>query len=122
MKKLRKINLYSFLGYLGTALIYPVYAWITSDGKLLRFIDATTIVGFVFLAFGVVQSLIRHGDFDISEYITRRSASSMRNRKMKSFSAFKEDKNEKRKDSVNYPFLTGILMLAAAALLILFVY
>ena len=122
MKRLRKMNFYSFLGYVGTAMIYPVYAWITSDGMLLKFIDAMTIVGFVFLAFGIVRSLVFHGDFDIAEYVTRRSADSMRNRKTKSFAAFKEDKNEKRKDSVNYPFLTGLLLLAASAALILFVY
>ena len=122
MKRLRKISLPGFLSYLGTALIYPVYIWITSDGKLLKFIDAMTIAGLVFLIFGIVLSMVRHGDFDIMEYVTRRSASSMRHEKMKPFAAFKEDKNEKRKDSVNYPFLTGILMLLASGLLTIFVY
>lgn len=122
MKYFRKIQLPNLLGYLGTALIYPVYAWITSDGKLLKFIDAMTIVGLVLLIFGVILSLVNHGDFDIMEYVTRRSASSMKHEKIKPFAAFKADKNEKRKDSANYPFLTGILMLLASGLLTVFVY
>ena len=122
MKNLRNIQVTSFIKYMGTALIYPVYVWITSDEKLLKFIDAMTIVGLVFLVFGVVLSMVNHGDFDIMEYVTRRSASSMKHETIKPFQAFKEDKNEKRKDSVNYPFLTGILMLLIAGLLVLFVY
>ena len=85
-------------------------------------LNAARIVGLVFLIFGTVLSLVNHGDFDIMEYVTRRSASSMKHEKIKPFAAFKEDKNEKRKDSVNYPFLTGILMLLASALLAIFVY
>ena len=122
MKKLRKISIYSLLGYMGTAMIYPVYSWITSDGMLLKLIDSMTIVGFVFLAFGMIRSLVFHGDFDIAEYVTRRSADSMRNKKIKPFAAFREEKEEKRKDSVNYPFLTGLLLLGVSAALIVFVY
>ena len=122
MKFLQKIRFTSFLGYLGTAFIYPVYVWISSDGKLLKFIDAMTIVGLVLLIYGIVLSLVNHGDFDIMEYVTRRSASSMKHEKIKPFAAFQEDKNEKRKDSVNYPFLTGVFMLLASGLLTVFVY
>ena len=122
MRQLKKINLPSLLGYVGTAMIYPVFALITSDGKLIKFIDATTIVGFVFLALGVIFSLLRHGDFDITEYVTRRSASSMRHQPFQKFSDFREEKAEKRKESANYPLLTGILMLLLSAALTIFVY
>ena len=114
---LRKINGYHLLGYLGTAMIYPVFALITSGGRKVKFIDAATIVGLVFLAAGVICSMARHGDFDIMEYVTRRSAASMRHEKMKPFSAFREDKAEKRKENANYPLLTGIAMLVLSGVL-----
>ena len=66
---LRGFDFHTFLGYLGVALIYPVYAWITSEQKMLKCMDAMTIVGLVFLILGVIRSLVRHGDFDISEYV-----------------------------------------------------
>ncbi len=117
-----RFNVGYFLSYLGTAMIYPVFVLVTSGGQRVKFIDAMTIAGLVFLALGVIYSLVRHGDFDIAEYVTRRSASSMKHEKIQSFEAFKENKKEKRKDSFKYPFLTGILMLAASALLAVFSY
>ena len=117
MKWIRRINGYRMLGYVGTAMIYPVFALITSGGKTVKLIDATTIVGLVLLIMGVVMNLSRHGDFDIFEYVTRRSASSMRHESIKPFSAFREDKEEKRKKGVNYPLITGILMLVLSAVM-----
>ena len=122
MKGLKGFRFYHFLRYLGTALIYPVFAWITSEAKLLRFMDAMTIVGMVFLLFGAVLFLSRHGDFDIMEYVSRRGLDTVRRRRTANFADFKKDKEEKRKDSCNYPFLTGLVLLAASALLSIFAY
>ena len=41
---------------------------------------------------------------------------------MKSYEAFKSDKNEERKNSLNYPFLVSILLLLLAGILSAFFY
>ena len=117
--RFRPFKLKALLPYLSAALIYPVIALITSDQKLLKFIDAMTITGFVFLILGIIGNLTRHGDFDIMEFIARRS---LRSGDKKTFAAFKDDKEQKRKDSANYPFLTGIILIAVSALLAVIFY
>jgi len=115
----RSFRIQKLLAYLLPALLYPVYVWITAENKLLKFIDALTITGLVFLIIGVIYSLVRHGDFDISEYVAKRS---LRKGDVKSFDAFREDKKENRKDRFNYPFCVCILLLLAAGILTFFFY
>ncbi len=117
--RLRSFRLRNFLVYLSAALVYPVIVLVTAENRLLKFIDSLTVVGLVMIILGVVFSLIGHGDFDIISYVAQRSAARGH---FKSFAAFREDQEEKRKDSANYPLLTGILFLVAAALLTLFAY
>lgn len=116
LKWLRGFSLRNFTSYLGVALIYPVFSYITapSNQKLLKFTDAMTIIGFVFIILGIIHSMIHHGDFDISEYVVRRS---LRNKTLKPFGAFKEDKEEERKTHPNYPFMTGLILLIISAML-----
>lgn len=101
------------------ALLYPLYSYVSSGRSLLKLMDALTVTGLLFLVAGIVFSLIRHGDFDITEYVAKRS---LRKGDIKAFEAFREDKKEERKDYMNYPFFTGLLLLAASALLNLFAY
>ena len=108
--RFRSFSFKNFLLYLLAALIYPVYAYISAEQKMLKFIDALTITGLVFLLIGVIYTFIRHGDFDISEYVTRRS---IRKGNFKPFSAF-------RKDIVNYPFCVAVLLLLAAGIMTAF--
>lgn len=110
----RPIKLKALIPYLSIAMIYPVISLITAEKKLLKFVDAMTITGVVFLILGIIGNLTRHGDFDITEYIARRS---LRRGGMKSFAAFREDKKEKRKNSANYPFLTGVILLAVSGVM-----
>ena len=117
--RFRSFSLRAFLYHLLPALVYPVFALVSSGRNLVKFIDALTITGLVLLALGIILSLIRHGDYDISEYVIRRS---INRGDYKPFQAFREDKSEKRKDSLNYPFLTGVLLLLASALLTAFAY
>ena len=101
--------------YLIVACMVPVLAYVSAEGdKWLPCINAMTIEGLVFLILGVISSLMAHGDFDITEYVTRRFADK---KHTKSFEAFKADKKEKREDHFNYPLFTGILMLIASAVL-----
>ena len=114
----RSFRLKNFAVYFLAAVIYPAYAFISSgDNRMLKLIDALTVTGLVFLIVGIVYSMIRHGDFDIAEYVSRRS---WRKGDIKPFKAFKEDKKEERKDSMNYPFFTSLLLLLAAAVLTVF--
>ena len=119
--RFKSFRLRQFLYYLFPALLYPVYAWIAAEEsqKLLKFIDALTIMGLVFLIIGVLFSLVRHGDFDIMEYVAKRS---LRKGDIKPFKAFKEDKKENRKDSFNYPFCVCLLLFLTAGILAFFVY
>ena len=117
--RFRSFKLKYFLTYLAPALIYPAYAWISSGHGMLKLIDALTITGLVFLLIGVFVSIVRHGDFDIIEYVTKRG---IRKGDIKPFSAFIEDKKESRKDSMNYPFCTAVLLLLAAGILTVFFY
>jgi len=119
--RFRSFSLRRFLLYLSSALLYPVWVWISSpEGqRLLKLTDALTVMGLVFLILAVLFSLIRHGDFDIMEYVALRS---LRKGDVKSFDAFREDKKEKRKDSMNYPFWTCVLLFLVAGFITLFVY
>ncbi len=117
--RFRSFKLRYFGIYAAAALLYPAYAYISSGSSLVKLIDALTVTGLVFLIFGIVFSMIRHGDFDIAEYVSRRA---MRKGDVKPFKAFKEDKKEERKDSMNYPFFTGLLLLASAGALTFFFY
>ena len=115
----RSFKLRQFSVYAAAALLYPLYAYLSSGKLLVKLIDALTVTGLVFVILGIVFSMIRHGDFDIAEYVTRRT---LNKGNVKPFKAFKEDKKEERKDSMNYPFFTGLLLLLCAALLTIFVY
>ena len=84
-----------------------------------KFIDSLTIMGLIFLIIGVLVSLLRHGDFDIMEYVAKRS---LHKSDIKPFKAFKEDKKENRKDGFNYPFCVCVLLFLAAGILTFFVY
>ncbi len=115
----RSFKFRQFAIYAAAALLYPAYAFLSSGRMMVKLIDALTVTGLVFVILGVVYSMIRHGDFDIAEYVTRRT---LNKGDIKPFKAFKEDKKEERKDSMNYPFFTGLLLLLAAAVLTVFVY
>ena len=101
------------------AVLYPLYAYVSSGRSLIKLMDALTITGLLFLVAGIVFSLVKHGDFDITEYVAKRS---LRKGDVKPFDAFKADKKEERKDRINYPFFTGLLLLATSAILNLLVY
>lgn len=101
------------------ALLYPLYAFVSSGQSLLKLIDAMTVTGLLFLIFGIIYSLIMHGDFDITEYVAKRS---LHRGDVKPFEAFRADKKEERKGRINYPFFIGLLLLLASILLTAFVY
>jgi len=118
--KFPKLSLRNLLTSVICAFAYPVYAYVSSDSTpLLDFLDALTITGLVFLIIGIILSMVLHGDFDISEYLVRRT---IEKEHMKPFEAFKQDKQDARRSRINEPFLTGVIALAVSAVLAFFVY
>lgn len=115
----RSVKFRQLAVWLTTALLYPLFAFLSSGRSLLKLMDAMTVTGLVLIVIGIVFSMIRRGDFDITEYMARRS---VRKGDVKPFRAFKDDKKEERKDSLNYPFWTGLLLLLISALLNWFAY
>lgn len=118
--RFKNFRLWNWLGFLLIACLYPAFAYVSNkENPLLAFINALTIVGIVFVVMGIILSLVVHGDFDITEYVARRAVNK---KHMKSYEAFKADKQEKREDHFNYPLLTGIFMIVVSALLTIYVY
>jgi len=115
---LRHFRVRQLLPHLGVALLYPVYAFVTSDGSWVRLADAMTVVGLIFLILGVVWYLVMKGDFDITGYVLRRG---MRGTGQKTFADYRREKEEQRREMANYPLLTGIALLLASALIALLV-
>lgn len=101
-----------FILYLIIGFAYPLFAYFTRENKLLTFCNASLIVGLLFVALGILAIAFLHGDLDITGYVFRR----FRNKEnMKPFDAYKEDKNESREGSFNYPLLIGLILIAASA-------
>lgn len=109
-----------FLLDLFVAMLYPIYAYVSAEhNPLLAFLDSLTIMGFVFLIMGIVNSLFRHGDFDISEYVAKRA---LEKGNIKPFRAFLDDKAEARGAKCNYPLLTGIALLLISVFIATYLY
>lgn len=107
MKKIFKgFKLSSFISSLIIGFFYPIIKTAISENKLLVFSDSCIIIGLIFVTFGIFNSLYLHGDFDITTYI----ASRVFHKDTRSFKAYEEDADDKRKDSFNYPLFTGIIL------------
>ena len=118
-KRIRPVTL---IIWLLIALIYPVIRLLTAEGDaLLAATDAATVAGLALVLIGVLYIPVLKGDFDISEYNVMRIR--MRHEeKIKSFEAFKSDKEAEREGSFNYPLVIGILMLAVSLIIAKVVY
>lgn len=109
MKKLfQGFKISNFIASLIIGFIYPIAKTAISENKLLVFSDTCFIISLFFIGFGVINSLYLHGDFDITSFIAKRSFTKD---KKESYDEYKENINEKRKDSFNYPLFTGLLIL-----------
>ena len=111
----KNIDFRKLPAYLIVAMAYPLIAYFSAWGdKLLRMIDAMTICAFVFIVIGAFNILVLHGDTDIITFVADRFFTKG---KSKGWKAYKEDREESRKHSFNYPLFTGLVMLAAAIIL-----
>ena len=114
----KNLKIKSLLIDLIICLTFPIVkAYSSTNNKLLIFSDICTIIGFLCLLFGVINSLILHGDYDVTSYIMQRTI----HKNSQNFDSYKKDKEEKRKDSFNYPLLCGIILIIISYLSALFV-
>jgi len=112
IKKIKPKNLIlnSFICFL-----YPLIKLLIKN-SLVAFSDSCFILGLILTLFGVFNSLILHGDFDIASYIAAKTIG----KNKQEYQSFKLEAQEKRKDSVNYPLIIGILMLLISYISALF--
>ena len=115
MKKIfgsfKNIKLRTMLIVVPLTLAYPVgKALISSENRLMIFSDTLLIISLLLLAFGVLFTFARHGDFDITRYIFHRGV----DRNTKSFEEYKKDREAARSETFNYPLFFGLIYLAVA--------
>ena len=103
---------------LGICFAFPIIKAYVETNKILVFSNTCTIIGLLCLLFGIINSLVLHGDYDITSYIMHRTLN--KNNKQ-NYDSYKKDKEEKRKDSFNYPLLCGIILIIISYLSALFV-
>ena len=113
--KFKNMNPGRLLACLMIGMAYPLLSYLSASGdKLLCLINGMTICGFVLLIFGAFNILVLHGDLDITSFVAARFFSKGNS---KGWEAYKKDREEDRQQRFNYPLFTGLLMLAASALL-----
>ena len=94
-------------------LCYPLLKALTSDGnKLVIFLDALTIISLTMMIAGVFYFLYLKGDFDMSNYFIRRPVS----KDNLTYEEYHQKRENKRKDSFNYPLFLGIFYLVVSYL------
>ena len=92
-------------------LAYPIgKALISSENQLMIFSDTLLIISLLLLAFGVLFTFARHGDFDISKYVFRRGT----DKDAKPFKEYKKDLEDTRSETFNYPLFFGLIYLAVS--------
>ena len=109
----RDFRFRQFLPYLAVALLYPAYAFFASENKLLRFVDALTITGVVFIILGAVRIFSRRGDPERLRFLRNRHTPEK---------SFLPDEEQQPQNGMNYPLLTGLALLLTAILLTLIFY
>ncbi len=127
-KKLKNIRPSILLSHIVVSLAYPaVKAFSSPKDRLLLFTNAMTIVALLLVVFGIIYSMVLHGDFDISSYYVQHGKKSLSRHLSprrgleaqpdKSITEFLSEAREKRKESFNYPLFLGLVFLLAAAVI-----
>ena len=117
MKRLRNFRLSGFLPILVIALAYPIMKTSLSERKGLVFSDTSLLIGLFLIIIGVLYHLYLKGDFDAIRY---RSEVSLSKRYDLPYERYKEEVEEKRKDSFNYPLFCGLVMIFLSFIVSLF--
>lgn len=108
---MKKINIKIMIYYSLISLLYPLLRFFMKGLSIVAFSDSCFILAVLFLLWGIVYSLVLHGDFDITAYIAKRSFLKQRN---ESFEEYLQEQKEKREDKFNYPLYNGLFLLVIA--------
>lgn len=104
----KKFELKYFISSLLICLAYPIIKVCISNNKLLVLSDTCFVVSLIYIALGIINMSILHGDFDIQGFIAQRSI--LKNNDLQ-FKDYQKIKESERKDRFNYPLFTGIIVL-----------
>ena len=117
MKRFRNFKLSGFLPVMIIALAYPIMKTSLSEKKALVFSDTVLLIALFLIIIGVLYHLYLKGDFDAIRY---RTEASMSRRYDLPYERYKEEVEEKRKDSFNYPLLCAFVMILLSFIVSLF--
>ena len=110
----RNFKLSGFLPNFIIAMAYPAVRALSSEAsRLLHLVNAMTVIGLVMIILGVLYNLVLKGDFDITRFIADRAMKHTQ----KGYKAYKEDREDEREGSFNYPLFVGIILIAASIVL-----
>ena len=79
--------------------------------------DSLFIMSLIYIVYGVVNSLILHGDFDITNFVLKRTDKANSNL---TYDKFTKDKIDERKGSFNYPLFVGIITFILSYIIAIF--
>lgn len=108
---MKKMNIKIMIYYSLISLLYPLLRFFMKGLSIVAFSDSCFILAVLFLLWGIVYSLVLHGDFDITGYIAKQSFLKQRN---ESFEEYLQEQKEKREDKFNYPLYNGLFLLVIA--------
>ena len=115
--RFRNFKISRFIPNFVIAMAYPLIRCLRAEsGGLLYLLNGMTVIGLVLIILGTVYNLVLKGDFDITAFIADRALKHTQ----KGYKAYKEDREEEREGSFNYPLFTGILLLVSSVILSLF--
>ncbi len=118
MKAFRNFRLPKLIPSLVILLAYPTAKAFISEHKALVFSDTVLLLSLFMIIFGVIHNLYLKGSFDNTSFVINRFVN---REKSQSYEAYMKDLTERRKDSFNYPLLTGIIGILISVLASLFV-
>ena len=104
----------NYLINLFVSLIYPIFKYVsTPSGKIIAFSDACFIISMITMIIGLVTWMFLKGDFDLTAFIMQRKSKYG----YSDYNQYKEHKREERKkDSFNYPLLVSLSLLLISVL------
>ncbi|MCR5067798.1 MAG: hypothetical protein K6A14_07035 [Erysipelotrichaceae bacterium] len=105
---LKNFKLVNALWVSSFIISYPVLKALTSENnRLLIFLDALTITSLVTLVAGIIYHLYLKGDFDATGFFLEQATGKAK----VTFDEYCAIKQEKRKDSFNYPLFLSLFFL-----------
>ena len=118
MKMFRNFKASGLIPSMVILLAYPTVKALISEHKALVFSDTLLIMSLFLVIVGVIHNLYLKGNFDNTSFVIDRF---LHKETSRSYETYMKDVKERRKDSFNYPLLTGIIGILLSVLVSFFV-